>query len=95
MRVRRQLRDGKILEYGGRMRYTVFRHTQFTAYSVHGTQSALDAVRWARDHWKVNGFRYVVMDTWNGDLIACYPTSHARDLFERENDRQLEDAEAL
>jgi len=36
-----------------------------------------------------------VMDTWNGDLIACYPTSHARDLFERENDRQLEDAEAL
>jgi hypothetical protein len=95
MRVKRQLKNGTTLFYGGKMRYVVFRMTMYSAYSVHGDKSALGAVRWARNKWCDNGNRYVVMDTVNGDLIAAYPTHRARELFERETDRQFEDAEAV
>jgi hypothetical protein len=74
MRIRKHLADGRVLEYGGRNRYAVYRMTMHP-YSVTGGGSAEDAVQWARERHAMRGWDYLVLDTTTGEIIATYPIS--------------------
>ena len=74
MRIHKKLKDGRIIEYGGRNRYAVFRMTMHP-YSVTGGPSAKEMVAWARERHSMRGWDYAVLDTTTGEIIATYPIS--------------------
>ena len=73
MRIHVQLEDGRYLKTGSRTRYVAFRLTQFGSFSVHSSNQAEDVVKRVVDDHNRMGFKYVILDTQNGEIIGHYP----------------------
>ena len=73
MRISVQLKDGRILKTGSRSRYVAFRLTQFGSFSVHSNNQAEGVLKRVVDDHNRMGFKYVVLDTQNGEIIGHYP----------------------
>jgi hypothetical protein len=68
-----ELPDGKKINSKGNQRYHVVRITLEGGYKARGSESAENAVIVARQIHVSTGFKLLVVDTKDGEIIATYP----------------------